>query len=437
MPPWPTTRRSTTETADERLRPLGGHPDETDADRRLWRRHPAASGDGDWRAGADLPVLLTVLADASDALARLDARITTAADAVRDGLLARLALTEAAGFLAHTQAWVHPLDLALRDAGLTAPAALAALGAGSRSLPHTTAQPAGRLGWEDPPLETLPAADQGVTDALALARLLRRLPGGGPHPFGSAAATAETLTALGARRLDPDRLAAWWDAHAPASPPRRRFGARRGEGRVPRPRGAVAAQAWMESGITDQADPGQALLAAFGRLVRQAPVRHVFVPVWSAYPAVGFGDRDALPTLRSDAADRIVGWGRTVTWPAVCLHLIAESARRGLHELDRLETVAKQGRGSLAGTDRRSRLPDAAGRAAACAGADAQGAGGTAQDRAADRDGAATDVADGGDGEGGYRAGEFSGVRGVRSAGRPLARGIVIPTERACRRRLP
>jgi hypothetical protein len=351
------------DTADEPLRPpWEDTPDETDAERRPRRRHPPASGDGDWRAGADLPVLLTVLADASDALARLDARITTAADAVRDGLLARLALTEAAGFLAHTQAWVHPLDLALRDAGLTAPAALAALGAGSRSLPHTTAQPAGRLGWEDPPLETLPAADQGVTDALALARLLRRLPGGGPHPFGSAAATAETLTALGARRLDPDRLAAWWDAHAPASPPRRRFGARRGEGRVPRPpllAGAVAAQAWMESGITDQADPGQALLAAFGRLVRQAPVRHVFVPVWSAYPAVGFGDRDALPTLRSDAAERLVGWGRTVTWPAVCLHLIAESARRGLHELDRLETVAKQGRGSLAGTDRRSRLPDA------------------------------------------------------------------------------
>ena len=351
------------DTADERLRPpWEDTPDETDADRRPWRRQPPPSGDGDWRAGADLPVLLTALADASDALARLDARVATAADAVRDGLLARLALTEAAGFLAHSHVWVHPLDLALRDAGLTAPAALAALGAGARALPHTIAQPAGRLGWEDPPLDTLPAADQGVADALALARLLRRLPGGGPHPFGSAAATAATLTALGARQLDPGRLAAWWDAHAPASPPRRRFGAKRGEGRAPRPpllAGAVAAQAWMESGIIDQADPGQALLAAFGRLVRQAPVRHVFVPVWSAYPAVGFGDRDALPTLRSDAADRLAGWGGTVTWPVACLHLIAESARMGLRELDRLETAAEQGRGALAGTDRRSRLPDA------------------------------------------------------------------------------
>jgi hypothetical protein len=351
------------DTANARLRPpWEDAPDETDADRPPRRRQPPPAGDSDGRAGGDLPVLLTALADASDALARLDARVATAGEVIRGGLLARLALTEAAGWLAHSHVWVHPLDLALRDAGLTAPAALAALGAGARALPHTIAQPAGRLGWEDPPLDTLPAADQGIADALALARLLHRLPGGGPHPFGNAAATTATLTALGARHLDPGRLAAWWDAHAPAAPPRRRFGARHGEGRVPRPpllAGAVAAQAWMESGITDQADPGQALLAAFGRLVRHAPVRCVFVPVWSAYPAVGFGDRDALPTLRSDAADRLVGWGRTVTWPAVCLHLIAESARRGVHELDRLETVAKQGRGSLAGTDRRSRLPDA------------------------------------------------------------------------------
>jgi hypothetical protein len=352
------------DTADARLRPpWEDTPDETDADRLPRRRPVLPAGSGsDPLAGADLSVLLATLADATDALARLDARVATAADAVRDGLLVRLALAEAAGWLAHSQAWIHPLDLALRDAGLTAPAALAAFGAGSRALPHTVAQPAGRLGWEEPSLESLPAADQGVADALAFASLLRRLPGGGPHPFGSAAATAETLTALGARRLDPGRLATWWDAHAPASPPRRRFGAKREQGRVPHPpllASAVAAQACMESGITDPADPGLALLAAFGRLVRQAPVRHVFVPVWSAYPAVGFGDRDALPTLRSDAADRLVGWGGTVTWPVACLHLIAESARRGLRELDRLETAAEQGRGALAGTDRRSRLPDA------------------------------------------------------------------------------
>jgi hypothetical protein len=79
------------DAADERLRPpWEDTPDETDADRRPRRWQPAASGDGDWRAGADLPVLLTALADASDALARLDARAATANDAMRDGLPARL-----------------------------------------------------------------------------------------------------------------------------------------------------------------------------------------------------------------------------------------------------------------------------------------------------------------------------------------------------------
>jgi hypothetical protein len=131
------------DTPDERFRPAWEDtPDETDADRRPWRRHPAASGEGDGLGGTDLPMLLTALADAGDALARLDARVATAGDAVRDGLRARLALTEAAGWLAHSHVWVHPLDLALREAGLTAPAALAALGAGARAATHD--RPAGR-----------------------------------------------------------------------------------------------------------------------------------------------------------------------------------------------------------------------------------------------------------------------------------------------------
>jgi len=110
--------------ADQSLRPVWEDtPDETDADRRppsLSRR--AADG-------ADVDLLLATLADAADALARLDARVAASDETLRVGLLARLALAEAAGWLAHAQSWVHPLDLALRAAGLTAPAALAASGA--------------------------------------------------------------------------------------------------------------------------------------------------------------------------------------------------------------------------------------------------------------------------------------------------------------------
>ena len=340
--------------ADQSLRPVWEDtPDETDADRRPPSRRAAD--------GADVDLLLATLADAADALARLDARVAASDETLRVGLLARLALAEAAGWLAHAQSWVHPLDLALRAAGLTAPAALAALGAGARALPQTLAQPAAGRGWEDPPLDALPAADQAIADAVAFARVLCRLPGGGPHPFASFAATADTLAGLGAT-IDRDTLGVWWSAHAPVPPVRRRYGARRGEGSVPRPpllAGALAAQTWMEAEITDPPEPALALLASFGRLARSPPVRHVFVPFWSAYPAVGFSGRAALPTLRSEAADRIAGWGVSIAWPAAGLHLIAESARMGLRDLDRLQAAADKGRGDLAGVDRRSRLPAA------------------------------------------------------------------------------
>jgi hypothetical protein len=115
----------------------------------------------------------------------------------------------------------------------------------------------------------------------------------------------------------------------------------------------------MEAAITDPPEPALALLAAFGRLVRLAPARSVFVPLWSAYPAVGFGDRDTLPKLRSEVADRIAGWGGSVSWPIAGLHLIAEGARMGLRDLDRLQAAADKGRGCLAVVDRRSRLPEA------------------------------------------------------------------------------
>jgi hypothetical protein len=68
---------------------------------------------------AEAAALLTPLAFAQDALARLDARAEAAPTPLRDGLIARLAFREAAGYLAAEHAWVHPHDLALRDLLLT------------------------------------------------------------------------------------------------------------------------------------------------------------------------------------------------------------------------------------------------------------------------------------------------------------------------------
>jgi hypothetical protein len=47
-----------------------------------------------------------------------------------------------------------------------------------------------------------------------------------------------------------------------------------------------------------------------------------------------------------------------LTWPVAGLALVAESARLGLRELDRLAATAEKGRAVLAGTDRPSRLAD-------------------------------------------------------------------------------
>ena len=115
----------------------------------------------------------------------------------------------------------------------------------------------------------------------------------------------------------------------------------------------------MAASPTEAPTPAQALLLSAAILACAGLLCAACLPVWAAYPAVGFGDRVALSILRSDAADRLVGWGVPITWPLAFLHLVAEGARMGLGELDRLEAAAEEGRALVAGADKRSRLPDA------------------------------------------------------------------------------
>ncbi len=333
-------------------------PDETDIDRAGAPRRTAA---GRTTGTADLPHLLGPLCAATDALARLDARAGIADDATKAGLRARLAYTEAAGCLAHAHAWAHPLDLALQDLGLTASPALAATGAPSRALPQTFTATANTAAWADAPLDDLPTGDAAMAEALALARALRRL---SAQTVSSTTAVIEALQAFGAAEPDPAALATWWNDVVPQpATRRRRFGERAGQGAAPPlPPLLTAAQTarrWMEAGITACPTPGQALLLAAIVLARTGALQAVVLPVWAAYPALGFGDGAALPRLRSDAADRLVGRGQPVTWPLAFLHLVADSARMGLRDLDRLEAAAEKGRALTAGLDRRSRLPDA------------------------------------------------------------------------------
>jgi hypothetical protein len=269
-----------------------------------------------------------------------------------------MALLEAAGTLAHVAAWIHPLDLALRERGLAPTLGLLTAGT-PRALPHTAA--AGPTAWDDTPVDDLPDGDHAVADGLTLARLLRRLPdaaAGGPRPPALAAA----LRSLGATELDPARFSAWWTDCA-AAPPMARSPGRAGQGAVASPppllAAARAAAAWLRCAPVAQPSPAQALLLATALLARRGTTHSVFAPVWAAYPAVGFAARDALPGLRSDTADRLVGRDRPVSWPVAFLHLVAESTRMGARELDRLTAAAAAGRELAAGADRRSRLADA------------------------------------------------------------------------------
>ena len=138
----------------------------------------------------DMHPLLVPLAEAQDAIARLEASAAAASPAIVEGLRARIAYREAAGWLAHAHTWIRPRDLARRDAGLTGSYAVAA---------H-----AGRLDAELPtmaaagsPPDVVPS-DQIVGAALRLARLWRRL---AEHrtwrPVADVAAVRSTLESLG------------------------------------------------------------------------------------------------------------------------------------------------------------------------------------------------------------------------------------------------
>ena len=370
--------------------------------RRTRALPPAAAMPG--RPARRWPCCSSPLCDATDALARLDARAAAAPDASagRPGRAAWRWPRPPAG-------WPTPMPGSTRSTSRCAtPASPAAprsppSGAGTvccrrpspaghrRQRAHADAD--GRTDWDHQTVDAVADGDRALADALALAQVLRRLAGArGKPPFATAADAEATLGGVGAGPLDAMRFVDWRETFAPAPVPRRRFGSREGQGGPKRPallRAAQAAAAWMEAGIADDPTPLQALLAAIALLARGGPAGTVFVPVWAAYPAVGFGDRAALPTLRSDAADRLVGRDQPVTWPLAFLHLVAESARMGLRTLDRLEAVAEQGRGLAAGGGQALAAARRGRRPAARPGADAQGARRAARDRAADRDGVA------------------------------------------------
>jgi DNA binding protein with HTH domain len=289
----------------------------------VWETEDAAELDPPGRPRARKPTaepdydypLLTSLARAQDAVARLEARTEMASAVVAEGLRARLSYLEAAGWLRCAHVWIHPRDLALRDSGITGSYAAAAVrGQLPGELPSTTAHEGG---FETPPSDIL------VNDALRLARLWRRI-------AADTDRLREALRALGCRTLDDAEIADWLALI-------RTFD--RGPALI---RAGRAARDWLNRAGVEPHNPAGFFVAAC--LWREETAhRPIPLPFWSA------------PELDHHRLDLRIG----LDWMAQFLECVTAAALAGLRELARL-LEAEQKRVDLRGTAR-SRLPDALG----------------------------------------------------------------------------
>lgn len=267
--------------------------------------------------------LLAPLARAQDGIARLEARAEAASPAVVEGLRARMAYREAAGWLAYGKVWIHPQDLALRDAGLTGSYAVAAMaGRLAAELPATSA-PGSEI--------DLRPSDAAAGAALRLARAWRRL---AEHrtwaPLADAGAMRETLRSLGAGGPFTGAEIDEWLASLHAR-----------DRALALIRAGRAARDWINRSA--EADP----LGLDGMFLAAC--------VWQQN---GFGRAIALPfwTAPAQRHYRLALWSG-LRWMAGFLDCVAAAAKVARDELVRLEEAEGKGR-TLARTTR-SRLPQA------------------------------------------------------------------------------
>jgi hypothetical protein len=270
------------------------------------------------------------LAEASAALARLDARIAAAEPAVGAGLLARVALREAAGWLAHQHGtWVHPVDLGLREAGLTGSITAAAMSGRVRAALPSTME-----GYATP--QTL-AEDLTIAQALQFARLWQRL-AERPNwaPLTDAAAFVKLLAQLGHHAPEDGAVTAWLT----------HFTARRSAEAAAIPGlmwVGMAAQAWAEHEPRHGPHLPTAAMFLAACLWRQTGTTPMLaLPFWSATPAL----LESLCVLAGPA------------WLPAFLRTVADAAQRAGQELSRLLTAAE--RAAALRRTVRSQLPAAA-----------------------------------------------------------------------------
>ena len=265
--------------------------------------------------------LLVPLAQAQEAVTRLETSAEGASPAVAEGLRARMAYREAAGWLSYAHVLIHPHDLALRDRGLTGSYGAAFLsGRLEAQIPATAAR---EFGFESAP------SDIVAGQALRMAQLWRRLAELRTwRPVADADAVHETLQSLGCR---PARAAAEIEDWLVTVD------------RAPGPlliRAGCAARDWMNRpGVDPRGNDGLFLAASLW--CRQGAGRPIALPFWSA------------PEPRHDRLALRVG----LPWMAGFLDCVAAAAKVGLDELARLRQA--EDKSHLLGRTARSRLPAA------------------------------------------------------------------------------
>ena len=306
-----------------------GDDEEEDWFRPVWETEDEAALDPPGRSWAQRHpaepdydhALLTPLARAQDAVARLEARAEMASAAVAEGLLARMSYLEAAGWLRCVHIGIHPWDLSLRDNGITGSYAAAAVADRLQGeLPSTVLQEGG--------IEAAPS-DILVNDALRLARLWRRLAELRTwQPLDDAAALREALKSLGCRTLDDAEIADWLGFIQALE---------RGPVLI---RAGRAARDWINRAGVEPHNPAGFFVAACLWRAQTVP-RPIPLPFWSA------------PELYHHRLSLRIG----LDWMAQFLECVTAAALTGLRELARL-LVAEEKRAGIRGTAR-SRLPDA------------------------------------------------------------------------------
>lgn len=283
--------------------------------------------------GPDLahPLLLS-LSRAQNSVARLEAAIAAASDAVAEGIRARIAYAEAAGWLAHVSSWIHPNELALLDSGLRGaymPAARLREPPVARALARAedrtkrAQRNAKRKGILKPSMSApddgfeLFSSKQPIAAALRFARQWRRLAEFTTwRPLADVAGVRETVNSIEWRSdliLDGD-VEAWLTSSLARSEIPELISA------------AVAARDWMNTHIKSEPLALEAIFLGACVWRQKGFGRPISLPFWSA------------TAYRHHRLSSAVG----IRWLVGFLECVAEAAQSGRHELDRLLRIEEK-----------------------------------------------------------------------------------------------